>query len=145
MKCFAKTYAELSLDELYEILRVRAEVFVVEQRCHYLDPDGVDRIAIHVGIRDDAGALVACARLFPEEGKPGAWHVGRVLAVRRGEGLGRRVMEEVERVAALRGVRLLRMDAQRQAEGFYARLGWRETGPDFDEAGIPHVRMEKQG
>jgi len=38
MKCFAKTYAELSLDELYEILRVRAEVFVVEQRCFYLDP-----------------------------------------------------------------------------------------------------------
>ena len=143
MESFAKPYAELSLDELYEILRVRAEVFVVEQRCHYLDPDGVDRIAIHVGIRDDAGALIAYARLFPEEGRPGAWHVGRVLAARRGEGLGRRVMEEVERVAALRGAKLLRMEAQRQAAGFYARLGWRETGPDFDEAGIPHVRMEK--
>ncbi len=144
MECFAKPYAELSLDELYEILRVRAEVFVVEQRCHYLDPDGVDRIAIHVGIRDDAGALIAYARLFPEEGRPGAWHVGRVLAARRGEGLGRRVMEEVERVAVLRGAKLLRMEAQRQAAGFYARLGWRETGPDFDEAGIPHVRMEKE-
>ena len=143
MKCFAKTYAELSLDELYEILRVRAEVFVVEQQCFYLDPDGIDRVAIHVGIRDDAGALVACARLFPEEGKPGAWHVGRVLAVRRGEGLGRRVMEEVERVAALRGAKLLRMEAQRQAAGFYARLGWHEASPHFDEAGIPHVRMEK--
>ena len=143
MECFAKPYAELSLDELYEILRVRAEVFVVEQRCYYLDPDGVDQIAIHVGIRDGAGALVAYARLFPEEGKPGVWHVGRVLAVRRGEGLGRRVMEEVDRVAALRGAKLLRMEAQRQAAGFYARLGWRETGPDFDEAGIPHVKMEK--
>ncbi len=144
MECFAKPYAELSLDELYEILRVRAEVFVVEQKCFYLDPDGVDRVAIHVGIRDDAGALIAYARLFPEEGRPGAWHVGRVLVTRRGEGLGRRVMEEVERVAALRGAKLLRMEAQRQAAGFYARLDWRETGPDFDEAGIPHVRMEKE-
>ena len=53
-------------------------------------------------------------------------------------------MEEVERVAALRGAKLLRMEAQRQAVGFYARLGWHETGPDFDEAGIPHVKMEKE-
>ena len=143
MELFAKPYAELSLDELYEILRVRAEVFVVEQQCFYLDPDGIDRVAVHVGLRDDAGALAAYARMFPEEGGEGVWHVGRVLAVRRGGGLGRRVMEEVERVVALRGAKLLRMEAQRQAAGFYARLGWRETGPDFDEAGIPHVRMEK--
>ncbi len=52
-------------------------------------------------------------------------------------------MEEAERAAARRGARLLRMESQRQAAGFYARLGWRETGPDFDEAGIPHVKMEK--
>ena len=141
---FSKTFSALALDELYDILRVRAEIFVVEQRCFYLDPDGVDKIAIHVGLRDDAGALVAYARLFPEKGGSDAWHVGRVLAVRRGEGLGGRVMEEVERVAALRGAKLLRMEAQRQAVGFYARLGWHETGPDFDEAGIPHVKMEKE-
>ncbi len=144
MTSFAKDFNELSLDELYEILRVRAEIFVVGQRCFYLDPDGVDKIAIHVGLRDETGALAAYARLFPEEGVSDAWHVGRVLAVRRGEGHGGRVMAEVERVAASRGAKLLRMEAQRQAAGFYARLGWRETGPDFDEAGIPHVIMEKE-
>lgn len=140
---FSKAFSELSPDELYDILRIRAEIFVVGQRCFYLDPDGLDPIAVHVGIRDGAAALAAYARMFPEEAESGVWHVGRVLAVRRGEGLGRRVMEEVERAAALRGARLLRMEAQRQAAGFYARLGWRETGPDFDEAGIPHVKMEK--
>ena len=140
---FSKSFSELSLDELYDILRVRAEIFVVGQRCFYLDPDGLDKTAVHVGIRDGAGALAAYARMFPEEAESGVWHVGRVLAVRRGEGLGRRVMEEVERAAARRGARLLRMEAQRQAAGFYARLGWRETDPDFDEAGIPHVKMEK--
>ena len=140
---FAKTFAELTLDELYGILRVRAEVFVVEQRCFYLDPDGIDRDSIHVGLRDGSGALAAYARAFPEPGAPGVWHIGRVLAVRRGAGLGRRVMEEAERAARARGAKLLRMEAQRQAAGFYARLGWRETEPDYDEAGIPHVRMEK--
>ena len=144
MTSFAKPHTELSLDELYEILRVRAEVFVVGQRCFYLDPDGIDRVAVHVGLRDDAGALVAYARVFAEEGDGGVWHVGRVLAVRRGGGLGRRVMEEVERVACEHGATLLAMDSQRQAAGFYAKLGWRETGSDFDEAGIPHVRMEKR-
>ncbi|MBP5787675.1 MAG: GNAT family N-acetyltransferase, partial [Kiritimatiellae bacterium] len=110
-QAFSKSFSELSLDELYDILRVRAEIFVVGQRCFYLDPDGLDKTAVHVGIRDGAGALAAYARMFPEEAESGVWHVGRVLAVRRGEGLGRRVMEEVERAAALRGARLLRMEA----------------------------------
>ena len=61
---FSKTFSALALDELYDILRVRAEIFVVEQQCFYLDPDGVDKIAIHVGLRDDAGALVFA--LVPE-------------------------------------------------------------------------------
>ena len=140
---FAKTFAELTLDDLYEILRIRAEIFVVEQRCFYLDPDGIDRDSIHVGLRDASGALAAYARAFPETGASGVWHIGRVLAVRRGAGLGRRVMEEAERAARARGATLLRMEAQRQAADFYVRLGRQERGPDFDEAGIPHVRMEK--
>ena len=141
---FAKTFAELTAGELHEILRVRAQTFVVEQRCFYLDPDDADTTAVHVGLRDGEGALAAYARLFPENRVSGVWRVGRVLAVRRGAGLGRRVMEEVERAARSRGASLLVMDSQRQAAGFYAKLGWRETGPDFDEAGIPHVRMEKR-
>ncbi len=84
-QAFSKTFQELPLDELYEMLRVRAEVFVVGQRCFYLDPDGLDRSAVHVGLRDDAGALAAYARVFPEDGEADVWHVGRVLAVRRGE------------------------------------------------------------
>ena len=144
MTFFAKTFTELTTGELHEIFRIRAQTFVVEQRCFYLDPDGKDEAAVHVGLRDADGALAAYARLFPEEGERGVWHVGRVLAVRRGEGLGRRVMEEVERVACEHGATLLVMEAQRQAAGFYAKLGWRETGSDFDEAGIPHVRMEKR-
>ena len=143
MKSFSKTFSELSRDELYAILRVRAEVFVVGQRCFYLDPDGVDHIAVHVGLVDADGALAAYARVYPEEDAPGVWRIGRVLAVHRGEGLGRCVMELAEDAARARGATLLRMDSQRQAAGFYAKLGWHETGPDFDEAGIPHVRMEK--
>ena len=146
---FSKTFSELSRDELYAILRVRAEVFVVGQRCFYLDPDGIDQTAIHVGFRDSDGALAAYARAYPEPGgasrpgEPCVWRIGRVLAVRRGEGLGRRVMELAEDAARSRGATVLRMDAQRQAAGVYLHLGWRETGPDFDEAGIPHVPMEK--
>ena len=56
MKSFSKTFSELSRDELYAILRVRAEVFVVGQRCFYLDPDGIDQRAVHVGLVDAGGA-----------------------------------------------------------------------------------------
>ena len=83
MKSFSKTFSELSRDDLYAILRVRAEVFVVGQRCFYLDPDGVDQRAVHVGLVDAGGALAAYARVYPEDGAPGVWCIGRALAARR--------------------------------------------------------------
>lgn len=154
-----KRFAELTTGELYEILKARFAVFVVEQRCFYLDMDDIDPLSIHVFLREGQ-RVVAYARLFPEreaqallppETPPMAddaddcvWHVGRMLTTRRGEGLGRRIMEEVVRTAWAQGATLLRMEAQSHAVGFYERLGFQVCSPEFEEAGIPHVRMQRR-
>ncbi|MBP3228302.1 MAG: GNAT family N-acetyltransferase [Bacteroidaceae bacterium] len=136
-----RTFQELTVEELYEILSARFRVFVMEQRCFYLDPDGTDYHSLHVFVRPEREVL-AYARLFPEP-EEGVWHVGRMLTTQRGQGLGRAVMQTVIQAAQERGATLLRMEAQHHAQGFYERFGFRTRSDVFEEAGIPHIRMER--
>ncbi len=125
---------------LYEILRLRAEVFVVEQVCPYLDVDGRDLLATHLfGRRDDR--VVAYARWFEEE--PNIWSLGRIVTHpdARGEGLGSRLMSEA--VKHLEN-RCVVMHAQAHLASFYARFGFRREGEPFLEDGIPHVFMRRE-
>lgn len=85
-----KSFQELTNKEVYELLKLRFMVFVMEQGCHYLDPDGIDYSSIHIFIKNDDGSIAACTRLFLEEEK-GAWHVGRVIAASRGKGVGKMI------------------------------------------------------
>ncbi|MGL4252739.1 MAG: GNAT family N-acetyltransferase, partial [Fusobacteriaceae bacterium] len=95
MEVIVKRFQELNLEELYEILRVRSEVFVVEQNCPYLDPDGKDMDSEHLMIRE-TGEILAYARIL----KPGISYqessIGRVLTVEkaRGRSLGKKLIEE---------------------------------------------------
>ncbi|HGY89942.1 MAG TPA: GNAT family N-acetyltransferase [Planctomycetes bacterium] len=125
---------------LYEILRLRAEVFVVEQVCAYLDVDGRDLLATHlIGHREDR--VVAYARWFEEE--PGTWSLGRIVTHpdARGEGLGTRLMSEAVRQLADRTVV---MHAQAHLAAFYSRFGFHREGEPFLEDGIPHVFMRRK-
>lgn len=135
-----KTFAELTTEELYEILKARFAVFVEEQRCFYLDMDGVDYQSLHIYLRNGLD-VIAYARLFEEE-EPNTWHIGRVLTTIRGKGIGKRIMERVIQTAYQHGATTLRMEAQTHAIGFYEKLGFRVCSDEFDEAGIPHVKME---
>jgi hypothetical protein len=123
-------------------LAVRDEVFVRGMGV----PSGVehdtrDHLCVHVLVRMD-GEPAATGRLDVDRGGK----VGRVAVLRRfrGRGLGSRVMRELESVAAEYGLSGLWCHAQLAAAGFYRRLGWRPVGETFMEAGIEHVRMEKQ-
>ncbi len=128
---------------LYDVLRLRTDVFVVEQNCPYPELDDRDRSALHVIGRDADQQVVAYARILPpdEEGLP---TVGRVVvrAALRGTGLGHVLMREV--LAALRshhGSVRSRMAAQAHLEAFYAAHGYRRQGGVFDLDGIPHIAM----
>jgi len=124
-------------------LAVRRAVFIDEQGVpEDIEMDGRDDEAVHFVARDD-GDPVGAARL--REVEPGVGKVERVavIADRRGEGLGRRLMKRLETAAADRGIDRLVMHAQTHVEAFYERLGYETTSDVFEEAGIDHVEMEK--
>ncbi|QLH83377.1 GNAT family N-acetyltransferase [Halosimplex pelagicum] len=129
------------------VLAVRREVFIEEQGVpEDIEMDGKDDEAIHFVALDGDSAddePVGAARL--REVEPGVGKVERVAVVadRRGEGLGRALMDRLEATAADRGIDRLVMHAQTHVEAFYRRLGYETTSDVFEEAGIDHVEMEK--
>lgn len=135
-----KPFAQLSLDELYGLLWLRDEVFVVGQGITAeSEVDGLDPQCVHIWGEDETGRIVACARLF--------WHkdpikVGRVAVHPKLQrsGLGSALMGYVHTVL---GQRAAAMSAQAHLEPWYARLGWTRDGAVYDEAGIPHVHMTR--
>lgn len=135
----AKAFQELTLTELFEIVRARFDVFVGEQ--HILEPeyDDIDYKSIHLFI-PEGGRVIAYARLFPDE-TPGIWHLGRMLTVRRKQGLGAAVIRAAVETVRQRGGRQIVLHAQLQASGFYERQGFQACSEIFEEAGIPHIEM----
>jgi len=144
VKWHLRRFDDLALDELYAILRLRQEVFVVEQTCVYLDADGRDLEAWHLcGVEDDE--LVAYLRIFGP-GDDGCVHLGRVIVVEaaRGRGLGRELMERGADLAMARfGPHPVHLSAQAHLEPFYGSLGYVVTGEGYDEDGIPHLPMRR--
>lgn len=135
---------DLDRDQLYELLRARQDVFVVEQNCAYPDIDGRDDIAWHLTGRDGAASpLLASARVFA----PGDYYdeaaIGRILttAAGRRRGLGRAVMAECHRFIAERFDSAIRLNGQAYLKEFYEGLGYRVANGPVDEDGIPHYEM----
>ena len=140
MELVVKTFDELNTRELYEILRVRAAVFVVEQECAYQDVDGIDPKAVHAFLQDENG-VQAYLRVFEKDERTA--QMGRMLTVERGAGLGARLLKEGIRVAReVLKKDTLYIEAQSYATGFYEREGFKVTSEEFLEDGIPHVKMD---
>ena len=137
-------WSELTPDLLYQVLRLRSAIFVVEQNCVFPDMDGRDPGCVHLCGRDDAGALIAYLRLVPPGVRTPEVSLGRVVvaAAARGQGLGRAVMEEGLRGCAQRYPgKPVKVSAQQQLETFYRSLGFRTASPPYLEDGIWHVDM----
>lgn len=138
-------FSELSLEELYAIMALRQEVFIVEQNCPFLDADGKDNLALHLMIFDEDKNLVAYTRLFDKDVYyEGYTSIGRVVTSpkARGGGLGRVLMQQsIEKVLALFGQAPIKIGAQKYLEKFYQSLGFELTGNDYIEDGIPHTYM----
>ena len=138
-------FAELSVFELYEILALRQEVFVVEQNCPYQDCDFRDQDSHHLMIRGENGKLVASTRLLPAGlAFPNYVSIGRVVSSPsvRGTGIGKILMEKsIEMVRQLFGNQPIKIGAQTYLLKFYESFGFRSTGEEYLEDGIPHTKM----
>ena len=134
----AASFRDLDTTTLYDILKLRGEVFVVEQKCFYADLDGRDTEpgTRHVWLsRGDE--ILAYLRILDDGDRE---RIGRVLTApaARGAGHARRLMDEA---LAVIGNRPSVLDAQAHLLDFYTRFGYRQTGPEYLEDGIPHVPM----
>lgn len=139
-----RSFQELTPDELYDICALRQTVFVVEQKCAYLDADGWDKRSRHLYTRNGDGMLVAYLRLVEPGVKYAEPSIGRVIThadVRR-TGLGRSLMAEGIRGAAeYYPGSAIRIGAQLWAEEFYRSMGFERVGAQYIEDDIPHVEM----
>ena len=141
MDWYIRRFDQLTADELYDMLRLRVDVFVVEQRCPYPELDGVDKEAVHLFARED-GRTLACLRLYWKSGEPGVIWMGRVVTGRRGAGLGGELLRRGIALAFDQlGAKEIYIESQDYARGFYAREGFAVCSDVFMEDGIPHVQM----
>lgn len=140
-----KPFQELSLEELYAMLRLRTEVFVVEQQCIFQDMDNKDQQCHHLlGWLDEQ--LAACTRIVP----PGLSYtfpsIGRVVTspAARGKGMGRELMDKsIQVLESLYGNGPIRIGAQLYLKEFYGSFGFEQTSDIYDEDGIDHIEMTR--
>ncbi len=139
------TFSELTLEQLYAVLSLRAEVFVVEQQCPFQDPDGKDPLALHL-LGTEQNQLVAYIRLFPPT--PIKNHVvfGRIITAQsiRTKGYGKQLMQEMlvycqEKFPAM----AIKCSAQYRLKYFYENFGFKTEGDIYQEDNVPHISMRK--
>ena len=136
-----KSFQELTVDELYELLRVRSEVFVVEQNCVYQDLDGDDQTSVHLWLTV-ADKVVALARVCPAGTHMQEVSIGRVITTERGKGFGKQIMlYAIEAAKEHFNATLIAIEAQEYAKGFYESVGFRQSSDTFMLDGIPHIKM----
>lgn len=141
-----KPFADLSGQEVHDMLRLRVDVFVVEQQCIYPEIDGQDPTALHILGRTEQDQLAAYARILPAQAD-GMPHLGRFVVHPefRGLRLGHTLIE-VALAEAQRwtGSSASALAAQTHLEALYAQHGFQRTGADYDWDGIPHVDMVRR-
>jgi len=134
-------FAELTPFEVYDLCRLRVDVFVVEQECPYPELDGRDVEPATVHLWFESGGEIAATIRVLDDGASRA--IGRVATAAgfRGQGLAARLMDEG---IALCGDAPITLGAQAHLEGWYERFGFRRSGPGYVEDGIPHVPMRRE-
>ncbi len=141
-----KRFSELTNEEVYKILQLRAEVFIIEQNCIYQDCDGKDFDSYHL-CAWDAGKLLAYTRLLPKGISYSEYaSIGRVITASsaRGQNLGKQLMEKsIEEVYKLFGNVPIKISAQVYLKRFYGSFSFIPKGDIYLEDGIDHIAMEK--
>lgn len=141
MTLHKKTFQELTTAELYELLRIRNDVFVVEQNCPYQDLDYDDQPALHLWLTDQE-KIVALCRVCPAGTHMEEVSIGRVITTVRGKGYGKQIMlAGIEAAREHFGATRIDLEAQEYAKGFYEQVGFEQSSDPFILDGIPHIKM----
>lgn len=141
MKSVIKKFQELTVDELYAILRLRSAVFVVEQDCAYQDLDDVDKEAWHVYLKEGE-EIVGYVRVVDKGKRLDEVSIGRVVSLYRRKGIGSKLMQIAKAVAKEKfGATKIKVGAQVQAQAFYKQAGFEPVSEEYLEDGIPHIYM----
>ena len=142
MNLIAKKFEELDIAELYEILKARAEIFIMEQNIHYQDLDNIDYKSLHCFFMEE-NKVIAYLRAFYQEDNNDIVRIGRVLTLKHGNGIGRELMEKsITAIKEKMKCKKIIMDAQKHAVGFYEKFGFQVVSDDFLEEGVVHAVME---
>lgn len=137
-------FAALSAEALYDILRLRQDVFMLEQSSLYADIDGRDPQASHLTGREGGGGLLAYARMFPATASTATVTMGRFVVARevRGLGLARAMMDQcLHWLTTHAPASPVRISAQHHLANFYAGYGFCTAGEPYDDAGVRHIDM----
>ena len=144
MKIHIKKFQELTVDETYNILKLRSEVFVVEQNCVYQDLDGKDDRAMHLFYKEE-NEMIAYTRIFQKgDYYPENPSIGRVVVSKkeRGKEIGKSIMKEsILYIKNNYNNKSIELSAQKYLDKFYKELEFYSQGDDYLEDGIPHQRM----
>lgn len=141
MELESKYFEELTTIELYEILKARSKIFVVDQKCVYQDLDDIDYRSLHIFFKEGDNVL-AYMRAFKKETEAGVVQAGRVLTIKHGIGMGGKLLKEgIMQIKEKMNPRQIYIEAQCYATGYYEREGFKICSDEFLEEGIPHVQM----
>jgi ElaA protein len=143
MKTFIKNFQDLSNTEIYQILRLRSEVFVVEQECIYQDIDNKDKKAVHIFLKEK-NEIIAYSRVFKEKEYFENPSIGRVVVAnkRRMYGVGKKIMNiSIDYIKQNIKAKSIEISAQKYLKKFYSNLGFTQEGDEYLEDNIPHLRM----
>lgn len=142
MNFVAKNFGELSLTELYEILRTRSQIFILEQNMHCQDMDGIDFEARHFFLEEN-GKVLAYLRAFYTDDSKSVVKIGRVLSITHGVGLGTNIMKRaIADIKKNMKCQILSLNSQKSAIGFYEKLGFKTVSDEFLEEGVIHLKMQ---
>lgn len=140
MNTIIKPFDKLTTQELFNIYKLRVDVFVVEQQCPYHEVDDIDTISHHIYLQNDNSKILAYCRMYKEND---TFHIGRVIASERRKGYGTQIMKTAIKIATeeLHADNII-IEAQTYAMNFYEKLGFTQTSEPFVEDGIPHIQMK---
>ena len=140
MQFYSKKFDELSLEELYELLKARQQVFLLEQGIVRADMDDIDPKAMHCFLKQD-GHICACIRAH--YANKDTVKIMRVLSLVRGGGVGREIMQQtVNAIKEKMPCKRIIVDAQARARGYYEKMGFTVDGEEFVCDGLLHFKME---
>lgn len=142
MNLFIKCFDELTTKELYEILKLRVDIFVVEQNCAYHELDGKDYESVHIFYKSEK-EIVAYLRVFADDFDKSIVRIGRVISKYKKNGLGNMLMlNAITFIEEMKKYNKIFLEAQVYAIGFYEQFGFATVGEKFLEDGIEHIGME---